>query len=67
LQAQGYPLPHYELLATHGEEHARTFDVACVLSEPEPVRFEGSGSSRRAAEQLAAESALDALVGSGGA
>jgi ribonuclease-3 len=67
LQAQGYPLPHYELLATHGEEHARTFDVACVLSEPEPARFEGSGSSRRAAEQVAAESALDALVGSGGA
>jgi ribonuclease-3 len=67
LQAQGYPLPHYELLATHGEEHARTFDVACVLGEPEPARFEGSGSSRRAAEQVAAESALDALVGSGGA
>ena len=67
LQAQGYPLPHYELLATHGEEHARTFDVACVLSDPEPARFEGSGSSRRAAEQIAAESALDALVGSGGA
>jgi ribonuclease-3 len=67
LQAQGYPLPQYELLATHGEEHARTFDVACVLSEPEQARFEGSGTSRRAAEQVAAESALDALVGSGGA
>jgi ribonuclease III len=67
LQAQGYPLPHYELLASHGEEHARTFDVACVLSEPEPARFEGSGNSRRAAEQVAAESALDALIGSGGA
>ncbi|HJU07255.1 MAG TPA: ribonuclease III [Rhodanobacteraceae bacterium] len=67
LQAQGYPLPQYELLATRGEEHARIFEVACVLSEPEPARFEGSGSSRRAAEQMAAESALDALVGSGGA
>ena len=67
LQAQGYPLPQYELLGTRGEEHARTFEIACVLSEPEPARFEGSGSSRRAAEQMAAESALDALVGSGGA
>ncbi|HXS73899.1 MAG TPA: ribonuclease III [Rhodanobacteraceae bacterium] len=67
LQAQGYPLPNYELLATHGEEHARTFEVACVLSTPAPARFEGSGSSRRAAEQVAAESALDALIGSGGA
>ena len=67
LQAQGYPLPQYELLATRGEEHARIFEVACVLGEPEPARFEGSGSNRRAAEQMAAESALDALVGSGGA
>lgn len=67
LQAQGYPLPQYELLATRGEEHARIFEIACVLSEPEPARFEGSGPSRRAAEQMAAESALDALVGSGGA
>ena len=67
LQAQGYPLPQYELLATRGEEHARVFEVACVLDQPEPARFEGSGSSRRAAEQMAAESALDALVGSGGA
>lgn len=67
LQAQGYPLPQYELMATHGEEHARVFDVACVLAEPEAARFEGSGVSRRAAEQMAAESALDALTGSGGA
>lgn len=67
LQAQGYPLPHYELLATHGDEHARTFDVACVLIEPESARFEGSGGNRRAAEQMAAESALDALTGAGGA
>ncbi len=67
LQAQGYPLPQYELLAARGEEHARVFEVACVLSEPEPARFEGSGGSRRAAEQMAAESALDALIGSGGA
>lgn len=67
LQAQAYPLPHYELLTAHGEEHARVFEVACVLSEPESARFEGSGSSRRAAEQVAAQSALDALTGSGGA
>jgi ribonuclease-3 len=67
LQAQGYPLPQYELLAARGEEHARIFEVVCVLAEPEPARFEGSGSSRRAAEQVAAESALDALTGAGGA
>lgn len=62
LQARGLALPHYELLAEHGEEHARRFDVACELQEP-AGHFEGSGDSRRAAEQLAAEKALAALAG----
>lgn len=57
LQGRGMPLPRYELLAERGEEHARQFDVACVLEQP-AGRFEGSGGSRRAAEQLAAESAI---------
>lgn len=61
LQAHGCALPQYELLASHGEDHAKTFEVACVLSEPEAMRFEGSGGSRRAAEQAAAERALAAL------
>ncbi|MEO6967710.1 MAG: ribonuclease III [Rhodanobacteraceae bacterium] len=65
LQGHGFPLPRYELLAMHGEEHARTFEIACVLSEPVPARYEGRGGSRRAAEQAAAEAALEALVGSG--
>lgn len=58
LQGRGLPLPHYELMAEHGEEHARRFDVACIVAAPDAARFEGSGSSRRAAEQLAAETAL---------
>lgn len=58
LQARGVPLPHYELLAEHGEEHARTFDVACVVEQPYAARFDGSGGSRRAAEQAAAEAML---------
>lgn len=61
LQGHGLPLPQYELLAEHGEEHARTFDVACVLEQPQVARFEGRGGSRRAAEQVAAQAALDAL------
>jgi ribonuclease III len=61
LQARGLPLPQYELIAEHGEEHARSFEVACVLEQPRVARFEGSGGSRRAAEQLAAEAALDFL------
>jgi ribonuclease III len=62
LQARGMPLPQYELLAERGEEHARHFDVVCVLEQPRAARFKGSGGSRRAAEQMAAEAALESLV-----
>jgi ribonuclease-3 len=65
LQARGLPLPHYELLAEQGEEHARRFEVACVITQTEDVRFEGRGGSRRAAEQQAAEAALESLDKSG--
>ncbi len=58
LQGHGLPLPQYELLAEHGEEHERRFDVACLVEQPRAARFEGSGTSRRAAEQMAAEAAL---------
>ena len=61
LQGHGMPLPHYELLSEHGEEHARVFDVACVIEQPRSARFEGSGGSRRAAEQVAAEAAIAVL------
>jgi len=58
LQARGMDLPAYELLATRGEDHAQVFEVACVLEQPEPLRFEAQGRSRRGAEQGAAEQAL---------
>ena len=57
LQGKQKPLPVYALLAEEGEEHARTFRVSCTLAQPELVT-EGEGSSRRAAEQAAAEAAL---------
>lgn len=57
LQGRQRPLPIYALLAEEGDEHARTFRVSCTLVQPELVT-EGEGSSRRAAEQGAAEAAL---------
>lgn len=57
LQARGLPLPVYELVDTRGEEHARVFDVTCRVESLDEV-FAGSASSRRAAEQMAAERAL---------
>jgi ribonuclease-3 len=67
LQGRGLPLPQYELTASHGEEHARTFDVSCSIAEPLPVTAEGRGGSRRAAEQDAAETVLQRLLESRGA
>ena len=57
LQGHALPLPQYELVATVGEDHAKLFDIECVLATP-PLRVPGRASSRRAAEQLAAEAAM---------
>jgi len=57
LQARGLALPVYELVDTRGEEHARVFDVVCHV-ESLDENFSGSASSRRAAEQIAAERVL---------
>jgi ribonuclease-3 len=62
LQAGSWPLPQYELTASHGEDHAKTFDVSCTISEPLPVSAEARGGSRRAAEQDAAEIVLNQLL-----
>jgi ribonuclease-3 len=64
LQGHGFPLPQYTLLAEYGQEHAPGFDVACIIEQPQALQFEGRGSSRRAAEQQAAEKALARLAGS---
>ncbi|MDQ6648061.1 MAG: ribonuclease III [Pseudomonadota bacterium] len=62
LQAGGWPLPNYELTASHGEDHAKTFDVSCAISEPVSLTTTASGISRRAAEQDAAEVVLAQLL-----
>ena len=60
LQGRQHPLPAYELLGESGSDHDKTFRVRCALSVPE-LSAEGEGSSRRAAEQQAAEKVLDLL------
>lgn len=61
LQARQLPLPAYTLLSETGDEHDKTFHVACTLSEP-PLAAEGEAGSRRAAEQRAAEAVLEKLL-----
>ena len=60
LQARGMPLPEYTVVRTDGAPHNQIFTVACrVLALPE--RVQGSGRSRRAAEQAAARKSLEAI------
>lgn len=64
LQSRGLALPVYTVDGIEGEPHAQTFTVRCRVPD---LGFDapGSGSSRRRAEQEAAERIL-ALIGSGG-
>lgn len=57
LQGRGLALPGYQVVDVRGEEHAQEFTVHCELTELE-LSFAGEGSSRRVAEQAAAERAL---------
>ena len=55
LQSKRLPLPVYEIKKINGLEHAQTFFVHCRALDH---CAEGSGSSRRRAEQKAAENLL---------
>jgi ribonuclease III len=57
VQSRGLPLPRYEVERTEGEAHEQTFWVTCEVA-PLGRRAGGMGSSRRRAEQAAAESVL---------
>lgn len=57
LQGRHLPLPRYGLLATHGEAHVQEFEVECVIPDL-GIRSMGTGSSRRIAEQQAAQRAI---------
>ena len=60
LQGQGLPLPQYNVIHTYGDDHQQSFTVQCEVDTlREPVI--GDGSSRRRAEQDAAQRALTAL------
>ncbi len=60
LQARQMPLPKYLLVNTSGSDHQQQFTIECEIHHLQQ-RFSGDGSSRRVAEQAAAEEALAAL------
>lgn len=60
LQATQQPLPNYDVVDIAGEAHAQTFTVECLVDGIPAVR--AKASSRRKAEQAAAEMILETLV-----
>lgn len=56
MQSRRLPLPRYAVIAVRGEAHEQMFQVECDIPEL-GIRCEGSGTSRRSAEQEAARAA----------
>lgn len=65
LQASGAPLPEYSVSNTSGADHARSFEVQCLVAKgggaDQSLSATGVASSRRAAEQQAAGQMLELL------
>ena len=62
LQARGLERPAYEVVAVEGAPHDQQFEVRCDVAQLE-VQGQGTGSSRRRAEQRAAAAVLERIVG----
>jgi ribonuclease-3 len=60
LQARKMHLPRYEVEQTSGKSHNQVFTVSCKITDLE-LQSKGKGSSRKKAEQQAAQNILDKL------
>jgi ribonuclease-3 len=60
LQGRKFALPKYTVVATSGAAHRQQFEVSCEVTELRQTQ-QGSGASRRAAEQAAAAALLQIL------
>ncbi len=60
LQGKKIELPDYKVVSIEGEAHAQTFKMECVI-EKLHITTVGEGTSRRIAEQQAAQLALEAI------
>ena len=60
LQGKRIPLPTYNVIAMQGEAHAQSFQVECVIPSLK-ISARGLGTSRRSAEQQAAQAAYEQL------
>lgn len=62
LQARGLGLPEYELVKVSGKAHQQQFDVTCTVNNG-AAQTDGSGTTRRNAEQESAQKMLKELAG----
>jgi ribonuclease-3 len=60
LQANHHDLPSYEIIATDGQDHATVFTVSCSVAKLNLIS-KGKGSSKRKAEQDAAQQMLEKI------
>jgi ribonuclease-3 len=60
LQSKKIALPSYEIISIEGEAHSQFFKVNCLISELKLIS-EGEGTSRKVAEQMAAQVAMKML------
>ena len=65
LQSRGEELPDYDVVSVSGKAHQQHFTVSCRIPTLQ-METEGSGSSRRDAEQEAALKMLDKVSGAAG-
>lgn len=56
VQAQGYPSPVYQIVATRGPEHEKSFEMEVIINGQ--VHGRGSGQSKQTAAKAAAKNAL---------
>lgn len=61
LQGRRIPLPNYSVIATQGQAHEQSFEVECAIPSLK-VATRGAGSSRRNAEQQAAQAAYQQIT-----
>lgn len=58
LQKRSQTVPTYDVLSIDGKDHNQVFHVSCTIESPY-IQTNGRGSSRKKAEQQAAERALN--------
>jgi len=61
LQGKKKDLPDYNVVSIEGEAHAQTFKIECVIAKLN-ITTVGEGTSRRVAEQQAAQFALKKIL-----